>query len=141
MIYAIRLILLALLPAAASGVPEVCDPALAALFTPARPRLGRYEVCVVQAPIESGRPNGPKYGEIEYLEPLDAFGTAGGYDRSRLAQLYGGRRVAVLRGWRQSEDDLESITALSPYPDASLTRLQTGTMIIRWIGPRDAGSP
>jgi hypothetical protein len=47
MIYAIGLILL-------EAFAFQCDPALAALFVPARPLVGDYEVCVV----EEGRPDG-----------------------------------------------------------------------------------
>ena len=58
-----------------------CDPALVPLFTSPQPRLGRYEVCVLDEPL---RPvNG---GAVESLEALDAFGAAGTYDRSKLAR-------------------------------------------------------
>jgi hypothetical protein len=123
-IYAIGLILLA--PFAS------CDPILAALFTPARPLAGRYEVCVV----DGARPDGYQYGDSERLEPLDAFGAAGTYDRAKLAQLYAGRRVTMTRGWRHNEGRFESITLLSPYPDATLSRLNDGTLSIRWIEER-----
>jgi hypothetical protein len=104
-----------------------CDPALVPLFTPAHPRLGRYEVCALDEPL---RPvNG---GPVEALEALDAFGAAGSYDRSRLARLYGGTRVQVARGWSRTGNRLESITRLSPYPDATLTHLLPGTLEIRW---------
>lgn len=95
--------------------------------------MGRYELCVSPDGLEANRTDGTKYGEIEQLEPLDAFGSAGRYDRSKLVRLYGGRRVSVLRGWRQQGDRFESVTLLSPYPDAALTRLHPGTLIIRWI--------
>ena len=111
-----------------------CDPALTALFTPPRPRLGRYEVCTTPDPLErvaegSGEPH---YSSNEMLEPLDAFGEAGPYNRAALTRLYAGRRVRVARGWIEHADRFESITLLSPYPDASLTRLVPGTMMIRW---------
>src|SRR5258708_2480065 len=102
-----------------------CDPALLALFTPAHPRLGRYEVCASDAPIEPV--NG---GPIEVLEALDAFGAAGTYDRPALSRLYGGTRVQVARGWRRNGGRFESITRLSPYPDASLAHLLPGTLEI-----------
>ena len=105
-----------------------CDPALSPLFTPPHPRLGRYEVCTSSDPIQAV--NG---GPIEALEALDAFGTAGTYDRPALAQLYGGTRVRVARGWTATGNRVESITRLSPYPDASLTRLLPGTMEIRFV--------
>jgi hypothetical protein len=117
MIYATVLILLA-----------SCDPALVALFTPAHPRLGRYEVCASDAPLQPV--NG---GPVEALEALDAFGTAGTYDRPKLSRLYGGTRVQVARGWARTGEQFESITRLSPYPDASLTRLRPGTLEIRFI--------
>ena len=105
-----------------------CDPVLTALFTPRPPLMGRYEVCTTPEPL------GDDQGEA--LEALDAFGTAGVYRRPALARLYGGRRVRVVRCWTASGGRFESITRLSPYPDASLTRLQPGTMEIRWMMER-----
>jgi hypothetical protein len=105
-----------------------CDPALVPLLTPPHPRLGRYEVCASDAPIQPV--NG---GTIEALEALDAFGAAGTYDRPTLSRLYGGTRVQVARGWIRTGDRFESITRLSPYPDASLTRLLPGTLEIRFV--------
>jgi len=120
MIYAIGLMILV-----------SCDPALVPLFTPPHPRLGRYEVCALDEPL---RPvNG---GAIESLEALDAFGAAGTYDRSKLARLYLGRRVQVARGWNRVGGRFESITRLSPYPDATLTHLLSGTLEIRWTVDR-----
>jgi hypothetical protein len=115
----------------------ICDPALTVLFTPAHPRMGRYEVCTAAEPIErlvaaSGDVGGTTYGAIEPLEALDAFGAAGPYNRPALARLYGGTRVRVARGWTRRGGEFESVTLLSPYPDASLTRLLPGTLIIRW---------
>ena len=115
-----------------------CDPELTRLFTPLHPQVGRYEVCVDPRPIEVlAKPSGPDrleaphYGPIEEVEALDAFGRAGPYDRSALARLYGGRRARVAHGWKREGDRFESITLISPYPDASLVRLEPGTMIIR----------
>jgi hypothetical protein len=105
-----------------------CDPALIPLFTPPHPRLGRYEVCTSIDPIRAV--NG---GAIETLEALDAFGDAGTYDRPKLARLYGGTRVQVARGWTNTGGHFESITRLSPYPDATLTRLLPGTLEIRFV--------
>ena len=114
-----------------------CDATLTRLFTPAHPRLGRYEVCTTPEAIEKvvsdAGPDGPHYGAIDLVQALDAFGGAGPYDRSALARLYGGRRPKVTRGWRQQADRFESVTLISPHPDASLTRLLSGTMVIRWV--------
>ena len=117
----------------------ICDPALTALFTPLHPRVGRYEVCTTNDPIErvvAGETHDGAeytYGRMEALEPLDALGGAGPYDRFAVARLYVGRRVKVARGWQQFDDRFESVTLLSPYPDPSLTRLVDGTMIIRLV--------
>ena len=113
----------------------ICDPLLTALFTPARPELGRYEVCATSEPLEaivagdgaSGHPV-----RIEALEALDAFGAAGPYNRAALARLYGGTRVRVARRWRRRDGQFIAETLLSPYPDATLTHLAPGTMIIRF---------
>jgi hypothetical protein len=109
---------------------EACDPALTALFTPAHPQVGRYQVCTIVDPIETVAES---QWQIDTLEPLDAFGSAGPYDRFALSRLYGGRRVRVARGWRERDGQFESITLISPHPNASLDALETGTMIIRLI--------
>lgn len=110
---------------------------MTALFTPAQPALGRYEVCTtaeaIEQVVESGPAGAMHFGDIEALESLDAFGKAGPYDRSRLARLYGGTRVKVAHGWGTSTAGFTSVTLLSPYPDPSFTRLLPGTMSIRWL--------
>jgi len=125
MIYALSLILLA---AAAVDTSGACDSALAALFTPIRPHLGRYEVCTSPTPLDEA--------DSDALEALDAFGSAGTYDRARLARLYGGTRVRVARSWTENGSDIISITRLSPYPDATLSRLLPGTLEIRFTVSR-----
>jgi hypothetical protein len=125
----------------------ICDPALTALFTPLHPRVGRYEVCVTTDAIEEviadRSLDGARhtYSVIETIEALEAFGTAGPYDRFAVARLYGGRRVRVAHGWREDGDRFESITLVSPYPDASLTQLMPGTMMIRWTTKRSTQNP
>jgi len=131
MIYAITLILLVLSPAPeAAGL--TCDARLTLLFTPSPAREGRYEACVSPLGLSESRVEGLKYGQIEALEALDAFGRVGQYDRAKLARLYGGRRAMVLHGWRRDGDRVESVTLISPHPDASLTRLNEGTLVIVW---------
>lgn len=107
-----------------------CDAVLTALFTPARPQLGRYEVCTTREPLAALV--GPDW-RIEAVPPLDAFGAAGAYDRAALARLYGGRRATVARGWTEHGERFESIMLISPHPDASLTRLMPGTLVIRHV--------
>jgi hypothetical protein len=118
-----------------AAVQWTCDAALTALFTPARADLGRYEVCTTSAPIDAAAAvaaaDGVHLAAIETLNPSDAFGAAGQYDRAALARLYGGRQVRVARGWLQRRDQFESITLVSPHPDRTLTRLEPGTMAIR----------
>src|SRR5262245_31431208 len=120
MIYATVLIMIA----------QTCEPALTALFTPEKPRLGYYEVCTTDEPIESAA---DREWKIEALDPLDAFGTAGPYDRFAMSRLYGGRRARVARGWHESGGHFESITLISPYPDAEFKSLLPGTLIIRLV--------
>ena len=104
MIYGARLIVLALLSVR-------CDAGWVGLFTPDKPHVGRYEICTGG---DNYRESQFSYTEPEYLEPLDAFGNAGSYDRAKLARLYGGRRVTVVRGWRRDGDRFESVPRLSP---------------------------
>src|SRR5262245_31832490 len=110
MIYATVLIMIA----------QTCDPVLTALFTPEKPRLGRYEVCTTGESIETVADRGWK---IEALDPLDAFGSAGPYDRFAISRLYGGRRAQVAHGWHERDGRFESVTLISPYPDSSIKRL------------------
>src|SRR6266550_3211247 len=71
MIYAIALI-----------VSQTCSADLAALFTPPKPVLGHYEVCVAAEPIEQVAADAAiHFGPIDSVEPLEAFGAAGRYDR------------------------------------------------------------
>jgi hypothetical protein len=118
----------------------ICDPLLGALFTPPRPELGRYEVCTTSAALESAAAEAGAAGQevrIEALEALDAFGAAGPYNRAALARLYGGNRVRLVRRWQQHGNQFVSETLISPYPDATLTRLNSGTMVIRFTLERE----
>jgi|SRR5215471_279963 len=131
MIHAIVLILLGLSGShQASTAATSCDPALLPLFTPAPALLGHYEICT--GPLPAGA-DGWHLAPAERLEALDAFGNAGDFNRARLAQLFGGQRVTVVRGWREAANRFESVTVLSPYPDSSLEHLNAGTLVIRWV--------
>jgi hypothetical protein len=125
------LVVACLLPTAlgAQGDP-VCDPTLAALWTPAHPQLGRYEVCTTSRPLTEIA--GPGW-EVETVPPLDAFGTAGAFDKATVARLYGGRWPTVARRWIAGNGRFEAITLVSPYPNRQLTALEPGTLIIRYF--------
>jgi hypothetical protein len=107
-----------------------CDDRLTALFTPLRPQRGRYEVCTTEQPLTSVAQPG---WAVELVAPLDAFGPAGPYNRAKVARLYGGQRAAVARGWVEHNGQFEAITLISPYPDATLARLESGTLVIRYF--------
>src|SRR5262252_633598 len=89
----------------------VCDPAMTALFTPLHPASGRYEACttaqsiddVLAANAAADRRDRFTFAPAELLEALDAFGTAGAYNPAALVRLYIGRRVRVVRGWRERD--------------------------------------
>ena len=75
------------------------------------------------------RPDGA--WQARSLGPLDAFGRSGGYDRLKLARLYGGRGVQQARGPRVDGGRVvETWSLVSPYPDPSLERLEEGTLIL-----------
>ena len=123
-------------PSQAVAGSTACDPAFAALFTPRRPVLGRYEVCTDARPLADVA---PADWTIEALEAADAFGGAGSYDHAALTRLYGGRRPRVARGWTEDADRFEAVTLISPYPNATVTTLEPGTLIIRWICDHGGG--
>jgi hypothetical protein len=102
------------------------------LFTPARPQLGRYDACTTRQTIDEVAENG---WAIEPVSPIDAFGSVGSYDRGRVARLYGGRRARIARGWRRVTGGIEALTLISPHPDASLSTLHEGTLVIRYFVP------
>ena len=65
------------------------------------------------------------------LMPFDAFGQTGTYDRWKVARLYGARRARVARGPKAVDGRVvESWTLISPYPDPTLQRLESGTLLI-----------
>jgi hypothetical protein len=124
--------------------PGTPAPSLARLFTPRQAPAGAYAVTVLKAGIDDalrlvkkalapGTKAGDPAGawQVQQLDPLEAFGTAGTYDRSEVARLYVGRRVSVARGpVEQGGKVVAAVTLFSPYPDASLSRLEPGTLVI-----------
>jgi hypothetical protein len=63
--------------------------------------------------------------------PQDAFGAGGDYNRWTLARLYAATQPRVARGPRLENGRVaETWILVSPYPDASMTRLEPGTLRI-----------
>jgi hypothetical protein len=53
------------------------------------------------------------------------------YDRFALAELFGGRRVTLARGSLSVGGYRTAYTLISPYPDATFSRIVDGTMVIQ----------
>jgi hypothetical protein len=126
---------------AAEPLPEVgmYDLALTRLFTPLSTPEGTYRVYRSPQPLGemaaalSARDPHPAPGawKVTTLEVQEAFGTIGRYDPFRLAELYGGRRVTVVRGALVADDGRRrAYTLISPRPDETLSTLVPDTMVI-----------
>ncbi len=71
-----------------------------------------------------------------------AFGQEGRYDRARLARLFNGTRVSVVRGSLVEDGKRVAYTLVSPFPDATLSRIVEGTMVIEFrVPPLDVARP
>jgi hypothetical protein len=126
--------------AAPSGPGWREAPEYLPLFAPGGSRGGAYQVFVSPRALdavlasldaEPGLLAPPGAWQPTPLLPFDAFGQTGRYDRWKMARLYGSRRAQVARGPREADGRVsESWTLISPYPDPSLTRLETGTLLI-----------
>ncbi len=124
--------------------PGTPAPSLARLFTPLQAPEGAYAVTVLAEGIDAALANvkralapaavaggPPESWRVQSLDPLEAFGTAGVYDRSKVARLYAGRRVSAVRGpVERAGKVVAAVTLISPYPDATLSRLEQGTIVI-----------
>jgi hypothetical protein len=73
----------------------------------------------------------------ESVNPYDAFGLGGSYNRWKVAGLYKSRRAQVARGPRMDQGQMETVTLIAPYPDADLQRLEPGTLVIVLRIPAD----
>jgi hypothetical protein len=120
--------------------PGSRDAGLARQFTPQHAPPGTYEVFVTDEPLDRVLVRFERLSGSAGLEGAwvagatdiwEAFGTIGRYDRARLAQLYGARRPLVARGpVVRSGVSVATVTLISPHPDAGMTRLAAGTMIV-----------
>ncbi len=127
--------------------PFACrfDPILTWLFTPGNVPKDAYRVWVTDAPVDQvvrafkpGAPPPDTQGAwvLRRMDPLDAYGTAGPYDRAKLARLYVGVRPRVTHGpIVERGHTVASIMLVSPYPNASLSRLEAGTLIMEFRMP------
>jgi len=120
--------------------PEYVD-----LFAPAA-RRSAYRAWVSPQGIEGtlqrivrdpGVLRPPGAWTIQPQIPYDAFGLSGSYNRWKVAGLYRSRRAQVAHGPRLDQGQMESWTLIAPYPDASLERLEPGTLILALRIPSD----
>jgi hypothetical protein len=137
-------LVLAVLMAPSSGVDlGRPDAALTRLFTPRAVAPGTYVVYRSTRPIEAVAADlraldpDPSPGAWSPARPEAhaAFGQEGVYDRARLARLFNGRRVTVIRGSLRREGHLVAYTLISPYPDPTLSAIIDGTMAIEFHVP------
>jgi hypothetical protein len=120
-------------------------PEYVGLFAPPRQRSA-YRAWVsplgIQATLQQivrdpGVLNPPGAWAIQAQIPYDAFGLSGSYNRWKVAGLYRSRRALVAHGPRLDQGQMESWTLITPYPDASLERLEPGTLILALRIPSD----
>jgi hypothetical protein len=113
-------------------------PELARIFTPLTAPPGVYVVMATNRPIRDVADSlaacdpSPPAGawKVTATEAHEAFGQAGIYDRLRLAQLFGGKRLDVVRGALAHDGARDAYTLISPYPDAAMTTTNGGTLVI-----------
>jgi len=115
-------------------------PAYVRLFTPAAVPPGTYRTFTTpddlatvlgRLPRDASRPASGGTFEPQLEIATDAFGQSGGYNRWKLALLYGARRAKVARGPRLEHGRVvEAWTLVSPYPDPELDKLNPGTLLI-----------
>jgi hypothetical protein len=114
------------------------DDALRVLFTPAPFPPGTFVVHRtaemiggLAARLRALDPApAPGAWDVERAGVFDAFGSEGPYDKARLARLFGGTSPSVARGSLVTAAGRRAVTLISPYPEASLSSLRRGTMVI-----------
>ena len=131
---------LALMAAPPVGTP---DAALTRLFTPRAVPAGTYVV------YTSGEALEPLAARLRELDPSPApgawtptrpeahgaFGQEGLYDRARLARLFNGKRVTVVRGSLLATANASRTPWSPPTPMPRLSRIVDGTMVIEFRVP------
>jgi hypothetical protein len=116
------------------------SPEYLRLFAPTGARAAAYRVYVSTLDMETllrrlatdpSLLHPPGAWSPASLLASDAFGQTGGYDRSKLARLYGSTRAMVARGPRGRDGQpTEAWTLVSPYPSRDMDHLDPGTMLI-----------
>ncbi len=137
----LTLLILLIAAAAPPGFTEA--PAFVPLFTPRGLPRGTYRTYVstqdldsVLATIRRDPALAAPAGSFEPQSVIasEAFGLSGGYNRWKLALLYGAKRARVARGPRVENGRVtETWTLVSPYPDEALDRLNPGTLLIVFV--------
>ena len=132
------LTLFLLLTPAPGGFTET--PAYVPLFTPRALPPGTYRTYTSRQDLDSvlaairidaTLQAGPGSFAAESVIASEAFGQSGGYNRWKLALLYGAARARLARGPKvENGRVVETWTLVSPYPDPDLERLQSGTLLI-----------
>jgi hypothetical protein len=107
------------------------SPLYGRLFTPAAAPADTYRTYVTPRSLDAVLAEIGVDVQPKAVMALEAFGQSGGYDRWKLARLYGARRARVARTPRfENGRVVEAWTMISPYPDPSLERLDEGTLLI-----------
>jgi hypothetical protein len=112
-------------------------PEYVRLFAPAA-HASQYRAFVSSQPLDAVVPriaataghDAPGAWSVESLGPFDAFGPDGAYAPYALARLYTAGPAHVARGPHASSNGIDAWTLISPYPDAPLARLSTGTLLL-----------
>ena len=125
------------------------DDQLRRLFTPLHAPDGAFEAYVSDESIDAlarrlARLNPSAESRASWIvrrvDVWEAFGSASRFDRYPVMRLYGGIRPRLARGpIVQDGRVVASATLISPYPESSLDRLQTGTLVVVLRLERAAG--
>jgi hypothetical protein len=137
-------------PAAPCVFPGRPEPVLLRLCAPHGPTRDAFEMRsfedgverVMRQVTEAVRPCTVGAWSSETLSPVDAVGPFGQADPWKLAELFGARQVTVRRApLREGDRVTRSLTLISPYPDAGLTHILPGTLLITVSLPSPSPGP
>jgi hypothetical protein len=121
------------------GLPGRPEPSLLQLSAPPGPTRALFEMRSFEETVErvtrqiaeAIRPCTVGTWSSETLSAADAVGPFGQVDPWKLTELFGARRVTVRRApLSEGNRVTRSLTLISPYPDANLTHILPGTLLI-----------